>query len=103
MGAPDLHVRAKNLYGILQRLYAAAQLTRTSDTMGIFRRKVPHYYIPIHADNIAMDDWIILLEAGTIIGPKKEKLRVAKATKEKNIKQNIMFSCGKTFSRLRGI
>jgi tripartite-type tricarboxylate transporter receptor subunit TctC len=54
--------------------------------MGILRRKVPHHYIPIHSDNIATNNWIILLEAGTIVGPKSEKLRVAKATLEKQIK-----------------
>jgi len=59
--------------------------------MGIFRRKVPSHYIPIHPDNIAKKDWIILLEAGTIIGPSSEKLRVARATLEKKIvkKYNI--------------
>jgi len=59
--------------------------------MGIFRRKVPIHYIPIHPDNIAKKDWIILLEAGTIIGPVKERLRVAKATLERKIvtKYNI--------------
>ena len=55
--------------------------------MGIFRRKVPHHYIPIHPDNIGKNDWLILLEAGTIVGPKGEKLRVAKATLEKKIKR----------------
>ena len=59
--------------------------------MGIFRRTVPTHYIPIHPDNIARKDWIILLEAGTIIGPVKERLRVAKATLERKIvtKYNI--------------
>jgi len=59
--------------------------------MGIFRRKAPIHYIPIHPDNIAKKDWIILLEAGTIIGPVKERLRVAKATLERKIvtKYNI--------------
>jgi hypothetical protein len=59
--------------------------------MGIFRRKVPSHYIPIHPDNVTKKDWIILLEAGTIIGPSTEKLRVAKATLEKKIakKYNI--------------
>jgi hypothetical protein len=59
--------------------------------MGILRRKVPSHYIPIHPDNIAKKDWIILLEAGTIIGPSSEKLRVAKATLERKIvrKYNI--------------
>jgi hypothetical protein len=60
--------------------------------MGIFRRKVPSHYIPIHPDNIGKKDWIILLEAGTIIGPVTERLRVAKATLEKKIvtKYNIL-------------
>jgi hypothetical protein len=55
--------------------------------MGIFRRKVPHDYVPIHPDNIGTKNWIILLEAGTIVGSKAEKLRVAKATLEKKIKK----------------
>ena len=42
--------------------------------MGIFHRKVPSHYIPIHPDNIGKKDWIILLEAGTILGPSNEKL-----------------------------
>lgn len=59
--------------------------------MGLFRRKVPIHYIPVHPDNIAKKDWIILLEAGTIVGPSAEKLRVALATMEKKIvtKYNI--------------
>jgi hypothetical protein len=52
---------------------------------------VPSHYVPIHPDNITKKDWIILLEAGTIIGPSTEKLRVAKATLERKIvrKYNI--------------
>src|SRR5258706_13565851 len=59
--------------------------------MGLFRRKVPINYVRVHPDNIAKQDWIILLEAGTIVGPSAEKLRVALATKEKKIvrKYNI--------------
>jgi hypothetical protein len=59
--------------------------------MGIFRRKVPNHYIPIHQDNVRKKEWVIILEAGTIIGPSTEKLRVAKATMEKKIvrKYNI--------------
>jgi hypothetical protein len=53
--------------------------------MGILRRKVPSHYIPIHPDNIAKRDWIILLEAGTIIETASRKLRVALATTEKKI------------------
>jgi hypothetical protein len=59
--------------------------------MGLFRRKVPTYYIPVHPHNVASKDWVILLEAGTIVGPSAEKLRVAKATLERKIvtKYNI--------------
>ena len=53
--------------------------------MGILRRKVPANYLPIHPANIASKDWIILLEAGTIVGSPNEKLRVAKATTERQI------------------
>jgi hypothetical protein len=61
--------------------------------MGIFRRKVPSHYVPIHPDNITKKDWIILLEAGTIVGPSTEKLRVAMTTLERKIvkKYNIFF------------
>ena len=59
--------------------------------MGIIKRKVPRHYIPIHPDNIASKDWIVLLEAGTIVGHSAEKLRVATATLERKIvkKYNI--------------
>ncbi len=59
--------------------------------MGIFKRSFPINYVPIHEDNIASKDWIILLEAGTIVGSPSEKLRVAKATTERKIvkKYNI--------------
>jgi hypothetical protein len=59
--------------------------------MGIINRKVPRHFIPIHPDNITAKDWIVLLEAGTIIGRSAEKLRVAMATLERKIvtKYNI--------------
>ena len=53
--------------------------------MGIINRKVPRHYIPIHPDNIRTKDWIVLLEAGTIVGRSGEKLRVATATLERKI------------------
>jgi hypothetical protein len=60
--------------------------------MGIFRRKVPSHYIPIHPDNITKKDWVILLEVGTIVGAPTEKIRVAVATLDKKIvkKYNIL-------------
>ena len=53
--------------------------------MGIFKRTVPRHYIPIHPDNIASKDWIVLLEAGTIVGNSAAKLRVAMATLERKV------------------
>jgi hypothetical protein len=59
--------------------------------MGIFKRKVPRHYIPIHPDNVTTKDWIVLLEAGTMVGRSTEKLRVATATLERKVvtKYNI--------------
>jgi hypothetical protein len=59
--------------------------------MGIFKRKVPRHYIPIHPDNVTTKDWIVLLEAGTIVGRSTEKLRVATTTLERKVvtKYNI--------------
>src|SRR5580700_9554414 len=53
--------------------------------MGLFRRKVPSHLIPIHPDNATSKDWVLLLEAGTIIGPSPERLRVARTTQERKI------------------
>jgi hypothetical protein len=53
--------------------------------MGLIRRRVPSHLIRIHPDNVTSKDWIILLEAGTIIGPSPERLRVARATQERKI------------------
>jgi hypothetical protein len=59
--------------------------------MGLIRRKVPRHFVQIHPDNVATNDWVILLEAGTIVGRPTERLRVAAATLEKKIvaKRNI--------------
>ena len=53
--------------------------------MGLIRRKVPRHFVQIHPDNVATNDWVILLEAGTIVGRPAERLRVAAATLEKKI------------------
>jgi len=53
--------------------------------MRIYDRKLPRHLIPIHGDNASSKDWIILLEAGTIVGPSPEKLRVARATLERKV------------------
>jgi hypothetical protein len=51
----------------------------------MFERKLPRHLIPIHPDNATSKDWIILLEAGTIVGSSPEKLRVARSTLERKV------------------
>lgn len=63
--------------------------------MGLFRRKTPSDLIPIHPDNAANKDWIILLEAGTIVGPSPERIRVARSTQEKKIVKRYSWSLKK--------
>jgi hypothetical protein len=60
--------------------------------MAIFGRKVPNHLIPLHRDNATSKDWVILLEAGTIVGPSPDRLRVARTTLERKIvkKHNIL-------------
>ncbi len=53
--------------------------------MQLFERKLPRHLIPIHPANVSSKDWIILLEAGTIVGPTPYRLRVARATLERKI------------------
>ena len=61
--------------------------------MGLFRRKAPNQSIPVHRDNATKKDWVILLEAGTIVGPSPDRLRVARAAQDRKIvkKRNILF------------
>ena len=54
-------------------------------SMGLFRRKRRTHLIPIHPHNVGSKDWLILLEAGTIVGPSPENLRVAQATQERKV------------------
>jgi hypothetical protein len=53
--------------------------------MDIFRRKPPSHLVPIDQDNAANKDWVILLEACTIVGPSPERLRIARTTQERKI------------------
>jgi hypothetical protein len=53
--------------------------------MDLFRTKHHAHLVPIHPENIKSKDWVILLEASTIVGPSPERLRVASTTQEKNI------------------
>ena len=51
----------------------------------MLKRKVPNNFIRIDPDNTASKDWLILLEAGTLVGPSPSKLRVARATQERKV------------------
>lgn len=54
--------------------------------MAIFGRKIPeHHLVEIHKDNATSTDWIVLLEASTIVGPSRDRLRIARTTKERKI------------------
>ena len=53
--------------------------------MAVFQRKASTHLIPVSPDNATSDDWVILLEAGTIVGPSPDRLRVARSTLEKKI------------------
>ena len=53
--------------------------------MGLFRRKAQTHLIPVSPANAMSKDWVILLEAGTIVGPSPDKLRVARSTLDKKI------------------
>jgi len=51
----------------------------------LFQRKVPNHFIRIDPNNATNKDWMILLEAGTIVGPSPRKLRVARSTQERKV------------------
>ena len=59
--------------------------------MGLFRTKVPSHLIPVNPQYATSNDWVILLEAGTIIGPSPERLRVARSTLERKILKKYKF------------
>jgi hypothetical protein len=52
---------------------------------------VSRHQIPIHPHNVGNKDWIILLEAGTIVGPTPDKLRVARSTQERKLVKKYDF------------
>jgi hypothetical protein len=55
-------------------------------------------FVPIHADNANTKDWVILLEASTIVGHTRDKLRVALTTQERKlVKKRKLFGKTKYF------
>ena len=41
--------------------------------------------VPIHSDNANTRDWLVLLEAATIVGHERDRLRVALTTQERTL------------------
>jgi hypothetical protein len=70
--------------------------------MGLFRKRYPAHLVPIHQDNAGNRDWIILLEASTIIGPSAERLRVARVTQERKIVTKFRFLQPQLFLAIEG-
>jgi hypothetical protein len=58
---------------------------QTENGMAVFRESASRHLIPVSPDNATSKDWVILLEAGTIVGPSPDKLRVARSTLDKKI------------------
>lgn len=61
--------------------------------MGLFSHTVPSQLIPINPANARNNDWVILIEAGTIVGPSTDRIRVARSTQERRVvkKYNLFF------------
>lgn len=53
--------------------------------MRLFSTGLPRHLIPIDPANKNNKDWIILIEAGTIVGPSTERIRVARSTQERKV------------------
>jgi hypothetical protein len=66
--------------------------------VSIFKRRPRGNLVPIHADNAGTRDWLVLLEAATIVGRPRNKLRVALTTQERKlVKKYSLFHKTKYF------
>ncbi len=53
--------------------------------MGIFRRHDRRELLPVHPENVRNKDWVILLEANTVVDSSGERVRVAGVTQGREI------------------
>jgi hypothetical protein len=53
--------------------------------MGIFRRHDRRELLPVHRENVSNKDWVILLEANTIVDGSDQRVRVAGVTQAREI------------------
>ena len=66
--------------------------------MSIFGRTPRANLVPIHEDNIKTRDWVVLLETSTIIGNRRDKLRVALTTQDRKfVKKGKLFGRAEYF------
>jgi hypothetical protein len=71
-------------------------------TMAFLRRKNRRHLIPLHRDNARSNDWLVMLEANTIVAPHREALRVACATRERKIVTRLRSFKPQLFLRVEG-
>jgi hypothetical protein len=70
--------------------------------MSIFRKR-HGFLVAVHADNANSKDWLVLLEAATIVGQQRDKLRVALTTKERHlVKKRRLFRASQYFLVIDG-
>jgi hypothetical protein len=67
-----------------------------------FDRQRPQNLVPVHHDNAASRDWIILLEANTIVPGEGARLRVARTTQERKIVRRFRFPRFRFFLAIEG-
>jgi len=70
--------------------------------MGIFNKR-NGTLVPVHEDNANSKDWLVLLEASTIVGHERDKLRVALTTQDRKlVKKRRFFGRAEHFLVLEG-
>jgi hypothetical protein len=70
--------------------------------MGMFGRR-NGTLVPVHEDNANSKDWLVLLEASTIVGHERDKLRVALTTQDRKlVKKRRLFRKADYFLVLDG-
>jgi hypothetical protein len=71
--------------------------------VSFFGKKPSSDLVPIHPDNSNSKDWAILLEAGTIVGPSQQRIRVARWMQDKKVvKKYDMFLRTRYFIVIEG-
>src|SRR5690242_20843087 len=53
--------------------------------MRLFSKVLPSHLIAIDPANTSNKDWLIVIEAGTIVGPSTDRIRVARSTQERKV------------------